>query len=87
MRRETLLDSGEDVGRIRPLPTTDFDQPIRAKYRQHGLKEEVFRLTRNQSGTEFTQNGAVKTRIGQVQGQGIFPINATAHRISRLRIG
>src|SRR5262249_9090718 len=41
----------------------------------------------HQAGPKLTQNRVIEARISQFQAEGIFPIQATAHRISCLPVG
>jgi hypothetical protein len=47
----------------------------------------VFRLALDEACAELAQNRGVKARIGQFQGEYIFPVDAAAHGVGGLTIG
>src|SRR5215210_2079345 len=81
------LDSSEYMGRVGALATFALDQALGAKEREHGLKQQQFRITDDQALAKLAQDGGIEARIGQLQRQGIFPINASAYGGGGLLIG
>jgi hypothetical protein len=56
------------------------------KQREHFLQQELFSMPRYQTGAKFGQHRGVKSRLGEVQAQQIFPIDPSTHHIGRLPI-
>ena len=77
---------GQDRGRIGALASPCLQQPGGREARQHGLEQEQLRLAGNQSTAELRQHRGIEPGIGQLEGQGIFPVDATANGVGGLAI-
>jgi hypothetical protein len=64
-----------------------FEEAALLEQRQHGLQQQVFHLALNEAGAELAQDRGIKARIGQLEGEGIFPIDASAHSVGGLAVG
>ena len=68
-----------------PAPLADqseFPEPV-----QQGVQELPFGLAVDQAGAELAQHGVVEAGIGQLQAQGVLPVDAAADGVGGLAIG
>src|SRR5450755_660054 len=79
-------DGGHYMSRIGALATTRFDQVEFFEAVEQRVQQQQFGVSRNQAGAKLAQHGVVKTRIGELQGQSILPVNATAYGIGGLPV-
>ena len=77
---------GQDRGRIGALASPCLQQPGGREARQHGLEQEQLRLAGNQSTAELRQHRGIEPGIGQLEGQSILPVDATANGVGGLVI-
>ena len=80
-------DGGQDVGGIGALPATGLHQPSLLEPNQQSVQQQRFLFSFDQSAPELTQHGIVEARIGEIQTEGVLPIDSPAHSIGRLSIG
>src|SRR5687767_4748739 len=69
------LDGGQDMGGVGALAAYGVEEPLVTTQRQHRLDQEEFGMTCDQAPAELAQNRGIKARVGQIQGQSIFPVN------------
>ena len=81
------MNGRQDMRRIGPLPTARFEEALLAEEGQHRLEEEQLGRAVDQAGTKLTEHGGIEAGIGQGQGQGILPVDATADGIGSLAVG
>ena len=79
-------DRGEHMGRVRPLPTTGLQPPTLPAARQQGVEQESLGRAGRQTGAKLAQHRRVEARIGQVQPEGVLPVDPAAYRVSGLAI-
>src|SRR4051812_15341367 len=77
----------EHMRGIRSLTPARLDQVVVAEEVEEGVKEQAFSLTIEQARAEFTEDGSIKARIIEGQGQGELPDNAASDTIGGLAIG
>jgi hypothetical protein len=53
---------------------------------QHALKQALGGFVLEQTGAELAQHAVIKTGVGQVEGEQIFPVDPTADRLGRLTV-
>jgi hypothetical protein len=53
---------------------------------QHRVQQQVLSPARDKAGAELRQHAEVEPGVGQLQPQGILPIDPAAHGISSLTI-
>ena len=80
-------DGRQHMRGVGALAATSFEEAALAHPSEEGVKQQAFGLSGDEPGPELTQHGVVEARIGQLQAQGIFPVNAAAHGVSRLAVG
>jgi hypothetical protein len=80
-------DGGKDMGRIRALLSPSFEEPTRFEVAKHRLKEELLGSSGHKARPKLTQDRAIKTRIGQLQVESVFPVQAHPDRFCRLAVG
>src|SRR5688500_13081784 len=76
-----------DMGGIGALASTCLEEAALTHPGQQRFKHELFRLPRDQPGPELAQHGMVEARVGPLEAYDIFPVDATAHRVSCLAVG
>jgi hypothetical protein len=79
-------DGREHVGRVGPLPTAGPEQPALAETLQERVQQEAFRAAGEQAGAELAEDRGVEARVGQLQRQGVLPVDAAAGGVRRLPI-
>jgi hypothetical protein len=78
---------GPDRRRIGPLAASGLDQLAVAAPCEQGIEEERLRRTRDEAGTNLTEDRGIKPGLGELQAQHVFPVDAAAHSSGRLAIG
>src|ERR1039457_6064890 len=63
-----------------------FDQVEFFEAVEQRVQQQQFGVSRDQAGAKLAQHAVVKTRIGELQGQSILPVNATAYGIGGLPV-
>ena len=53
---------------------------------QHGIQQQVLGPTRDEAGAELAEHAEVKAGVGELEPEGIFPVDAGAHGIGGLPI-
>src|SRR5436853_5093408 len=76
----------QNMGRIGTLTAACFEQPSRFETLEHGLEKLYLRSTCDQASTKFAQDRKVKARIGQFEGESIFPVDTLLDRLGGLSI-
>jgi len=79
--------SGQDMGGIRALCTPCFQEVVGFEPLQQRLEEQRLGAPMDETRAEFTQYRGIKPRIGEVQGQRIFPVDPSADGIRGLAVG
>ncbi len=72
---------------IGALLAARFDQPLRAAHVQQAIERSQLLLSGQQAIAEFAQHREMKAGVGQLQREGVFPINRPAHGIGSLAVG
>jgi hypothetical protein len=53
---------------------------------EHLVKQQLFRPARHQAGAKLRQDTEVEPRVGQLEPERVFPINAGAHGVGGLTV-
>jgi hypothetical protein len=80
-------DRRQDVGRIGPLGAPSFEPAPRFAGGQKRVEQALSRRMGEQPPPKIVQQGEVKSRVGQLEAQGLLPVHTAADRIRRLAIG
>jgi len=80
------VDRRQHMRRIRALAAPRLDQPRRLERRQQRLEQRRLGTRRDEAVAEFAEHRRVEPRVVQLQAEGIFPVDAPAHRIGGLAI-
>ena len=75
------------MSRVGALPAPFADQAAFPASFQEGVEELLFGLAVDQAGAELAEHGVVEAGIGQFQGEGVLPVDATTNGIGGLAIG
>ncbi len=78
---------GQHVRAVRTLAPAGLEQAELAEPRQHGVEQCLFEPARDQAGSELAQDRVVEPSIGQVEAEGVFPVDPTPDGIGCLSIG
>jgi hypothetical protein len=82
-----VLHRRQHMGRVGALSTTALEQAAVAKEREHGFKEQLLHLPRDQATAKFTQDRAIEAGIGQLQTEGMSGSRGAFRLPSPLRTG
>lgn len=77
---------GQDMRGSGALVALGVDQPPFAEQGQHGLEQQEFGFPVKQALAELAQDRGITARVGQLQRERVFPINARPDPIRRLRV-
>jgi hypothetical protein len=75
-----------DVGRVGALAAAGLAQAARGADREQAVKEEMFGRPRKQPRAELGADGEIEAGVGQVQAEGILPVDAGAHGLGGLPV-
>src|SRR4051812_11681269 len=75
------------MSRVGALPAPLADQSEFPASFQEGVQELLFGLTVDQATAELAEHGVVEAGIGQLQGEGVLPVDATADGVGGLAVG
>ena len=75
------------MSRVGALPAPRSDQFEFAASFQEGVEELLFGLALDQAGAELAEHGVIEAGIGQLQPQGVLPVDAAADGVGGLAIG
>jgi hypothetical protein len=79
--------ASHDMGGVGASPPSGFQQVTGLKPGEHDIEEHLFRSPRHQAGPKLGEDRVVEARIGELQSQGILPVDTTAHGVRSLTIG
>jgi hypothetical protein len=75
------------MGRVGALLSPRFKQPARFEVLQHRLKQELLGPSGHQARAKLAQDRAITPRVGQLQVEGVFPVQAPPDGFCRLAVG
>jgi hypothetical protein len=75
------------VGGVGALTPSGFEPLALTANRQEGIEQALVGAPRDQPGAKLTSHRTVKAGIGQLQTQGLLPIDATSHGVGALAVG
>ena len=75
------------MGRVGALLGAGLDQAVVLAGLEHRLQQESLRTAGDEAGAELAQHGEVEAGIGQLQAEGILPVDASADGVGGLAIG
>lgn len=81
------VDGGQDMRGIGALAAFGLDQPLVFEQQEQVLEVPLFGATGQEAGTKLALYRGIKTGVGQLEGQGILPIDASSHGIGGLAVG
>jgi hypothetical protein len=76
--------SREVMRGVRALAATHVEEATLAHPSQEGVEPQESGLSGDQPGPALAQPGMVEARIDQLEAECLLPVDATAHRVSRL---
>lgn len=82
-----LSDIRQDRRRVGPLFALRLEVTSFPESLQHPIQEALFGLTAEQPGPELGQDAVIEARVGELQAEGILPVDAAAYRVGGLPIG
>ena len=77
----------QDVGGVRALAATRFEEAAGSQLGQQGVEQELFRPPGDEPGPELAQHRVIDAGIRPLRAQGLLPVNPAAHGVGRLAIG
>ena len=80
-------DRGQNVGGIRALLATSLQQAALLQPRQQRFQQERPGIAVDETGAELAQHRRIAARIGELQAQGVFPVDPGANRLGGLAVG
>ncbi len=80
-------DGGQHVRGVGALPATGLEQAQLAEAAQEHVEQEPLGAARDQAAAELAEDRVVEAGVGQVQAEGLLPIDPATDGIRRLPIG
>nr|WTB09152.1 hypothetical protein OG546_36075 [Streptomyces antimycoticus] len=82
-----VTDAGDDVGGVGAGPAAGPQQALLVALREDGVQDLLFQAVGDQPVAELAEHREIKARIGQLEAEGVFPVDPATHRISGLPVG
>ena len=79
-------DGGQHVRAVGALAPARLEQPVLTRGVQYASQQAAHRVVVQQPAAELAQHAAVETRVGQVEGEQVFPVDPSAHGVRRLPV-
>jgi hypothetical protein len=80
-------DGGQHMCRVGALPAPLLEPATGARLLQYQVEQAPLGPTGHQTGAELGEHRMVEAGVGQLQAEGILPVQPAAHRIRRLAVG
>jgi len=80
-------DGGEDLRGVGALLTAGLEEATLLQESQQGIEQLWLDTASDQAEPEFAQHRSIEARIGQLEGQGVLPVDPAAHRVGSLAVG
>ena len=77
----------QHMRRVGALAATHVEEAARAHLSEEGVEQQELSLPGDEPGPELAQHGMVEARLSQLEAERLFPVDAAAHRVSRLAVG
>ena len=75
------------MGRVGALLGAGLDQAVGLAGLEHRLQQEPFGTAGDEAGAELAEDGEVEAGVGQLQAEGVLPVDAAADGVGGLAIG